>query len=205
MLQVEALSVRRGNVVALREVTITVQEGEVVSLVGSNGAGKSTLLYAIAGVLPVTSGRVVFQGRTLNGVAPEEVARMGVGLVPEGRQIFGTLTVLDNLLLGAYVHCVSRWGDLLGDVRRVLKREDLRCRLEMVYGLFPVLEERQEQEGGSLSGGEQQMLAFGRALMGSPRLLLVDELSMGLAPALVTQLLALLGHLREMGFTILLV
>jgi branched-chain amino acid transport system ATP-binding protein len=205
MLQVEALSVRRGNVLALREVTITVQEGEVVSLVGSNGAGKSTLLYAIAGVLPVTSGRVVCQGRTLNGMAPEDVARMGVGLVPEGRQIFGTLSVLDNLLLGAYVHCVSRWGDLLGDVRRVLKQEDLRCRLEMVYGLFPVLEERQEQDGGSLSGGEQQMLAFGRALMGSPQLLLVDELSMGLAPALVTQLLALLGRLREMGITILLV
>ncbi len=205
MLQVEAVSVRRGNVLALREVTITVQEGEIVSLVGSNGAGKSTLLYAIAGVLPVASGRVVCQGRTLNGMAPEEVARMGVGLVPEGRQIFGTLSVLDNLLLGAYVHYVSRWGDLLGDVRRVLKREDLRCRLEMVYGLFPVLEERQEQEGGSLSGGEQQMLAFGRALMGSPRLLLVDELSTGLAPALVTQLLALLGRLREMGITMLLV
>ncbi len=205
MLRVEGLSVYRGNVQALREITLTVQEGEIVSLVGSNGAGKSTLLYAIAGMLPARAGRIVCGEQALNGMAPDRVARLGISLVPEGRQIFSTLNVLDNLLLGTYVHHVGRWRDLLGDVRRVLKKEEVRRRLDEVFTLFPILEERQKQPGGSLSGGEQQMLAIGRALMSSPRLLLLDEPSMGLAPTLVTQLLGLLGRLREMGLTILLV
>ena len=205
MLQVEGLSVRRGNVQALHEVTLNVREGEIVSLVGSNGAGKTTLLYTIAGVLSPLAGRIVCQGRTLNGISAERVVQMGIALVPEGRQLFGPLSVLDNLLLGSYVQYVGRWRDLLGDVRRVLKKKEVRQRLQTVFDLFPVLEERQKQAGGSLSGGEQQMLAIGRALMASPRLLLLDEPSMGLAPSLVQQLLGLLDRLRQMGITILLV
>lgn len=205
MLHVKEVSVLRGHVQALREVTLNVEEGEIVSLVGPNGAGKSTLLYAIAGVLPVSAGRIVWEGQTLNGIGAERIARMGIGLVPEGRQVFGSLSVLDNLLLGAYVDLAQRWRSLLGDMHRLLNREDIRHRLETVFTLFPVLEARQSQSGGSLSGGEQQMLAIGRALMASPRLLLLDEPSLGLAPALVTQLLDLLGRLRSMGLTILLV
>ena len=205
MLQVEGLSVRRGNVQALHEVTLNVQEGEIVCLVGSNGAGKTTLLYTVAGVLSPLAGRIVCQGRTLNGISAERVVQMGIALVPEGRQLFGPLSVLDNLLLGSYVQYVGRWRDLLGDVRRVLKKKEVRQRLQTVFDLFPVLEERQKQAGGSLSGGEQQMLAIGRALMASPRLLLLDEPSMGLAPSLVQQLLGLLDRLRQMGITILLV
>ena len=205
MLQVEGLSVRRGTVQALHEVTLSVQEGEIVSLVGSNGAGKTTLLYTIAGVLSPLAGQVVCEGQVLNGMPAERVALLGIGLVPEGRQLFGTLCVLDNLLLGSYVHHIGRWRDLLSDTRRILKKKAIRQRLETVFELFPVLEERQKQAGGSLSGGEQQMLAIGRALMASPRLLLLDEPSMGLAPALVQQLLGLLDRLRQMGITILLV
>lgn len=205
MLQVEELQVFRANVQALREISLGVQEGEIVTLVGANGAGKSTLLYAIAGMLPTRGGHIVYGGQTLNGMAPERVARLGIGLVPEGRQIFGALNVLDNLLLGTYVHFAGRWRDLLGNVQRVLNKEEVRRRLTEVFTLFPILEERQRQPGGSLSGGEQQMLAIGRALMASPRLLLLDEPSTGLAPALVSQLLGLLGNLRETGLTILLV
>ena len=205
MLYVESLSVRRGNVQALHEVTLHVEEGEIVSLVGSNGAGKTTLLYTIAGVLSPLAGAVVCQGQTINGMTPERVALLGIGLVPEGRQLFTSLCVLDNLLLGSYVHHLGRWRDLLSSPRRVLKIEGVHQRLCTVFELFPVLEERQRQAAGSLSGGEQQMLAIGRALMASPRLLLLDEPSMGLAPALVRQLLGLLDRLRQMGITILLV
>jgi branched-chain amino acid transport system ATP-binding protein len=205
MLQVQSLSVRRGNVQALHEVTLHVQEGEIVSLVGSNGAGKSTLLYTIAGVLAPFAGTIVCQGRTLNGMSPERVALLGIGLVPEGRQLFGSLCVLDNLLLGSYVHHVGRWRDLLSHPRRIFAKKEVRQRLETVLEFFPVLEERQKQAAGSLSGGEQQMLAIGRALMASPRLLLLDEPSVGLAPSLVQQLLGLLDRLRRMGITILLV
>jgi branched-chain amino acid transport system ATP-binding protein len=205
MLHIEALSVRRGNVQALREVTLQVQEGEIVTLVGSNGAGKSTLLYAVTGVVPVSQGRIEFQGQTLSGRAPEQVARMAISLVPEGRQIFNSLSVLDNLLLGTYGHHIGRWRDLLGNIRRVARQPHVVSRLETVFELFPVLRERQAQAGGSLSGGEQQMLAIGRALVSEPRLLLLDEPSIGLAPTLVTQLLGTLRRLREMGLTILFV
>ena len=205
MLQVEALSVHRGNVQALRDVSLTVGEGEIVSLVGSNGAGKSTLLYTIAGVLAPSAGRIVYQDRDLRGMKAERMARLGVSLVPEGRQVFGTLSIIDNLVLGTYVLHVDRWRDLLSGVGAILKQEATQRRLAEVFALFPILEERKHQAAGSLSGGEQQMLAIGRALMSSPRLLLVDELSMGLAPALVAQLFGLLGRLREMGLTILLV
>ncbi len=205
MLTIEGLSVKRGGVQALREVTLHVDEGEIVSLVGANGAGKSTLLYAIAGSLPISSGRIEYQGQALNGMSPERTARLGIGLTPEGRQIFGTLSVLDNLLLGAYVDYAGHWRDLLGNIKRIANDDSVRERLATVYDLFPILEERQSQDGGNLSGGEQQMLAIGRALMSSPRLLLVDELSMGLAPNLARQLLGLLGRMRDLGLTILLV
>ena len=204
MLQIEALAVVRGGVQALREVSLHVQPGEIVSLVGANGAGKSTLLYAVAGALPC-SGGIAYQGQPIRGLRPDRVARLGIGLVPEGRQIFGTLSVFDNLILGAYVHHAGRLLDLLGSVRRIAGQDDVRARLATVYGLFPVLERRTGQAGGSLSGGEQQMLAIGRALMAGPQLLLVDELSAGLAPNLTRQLLALLGQLRDAGLTILLV
>lgn len=205
MLQVETLSVHRGNVQALRDVSLAVGEGEIVSLVGANGAGKSTLLYTIAGVLAPSAGRIVYQDRELRGMRAERMARLGVSLVPEGRQVFGALSVLDNLVLGAYPLHAGRWRDLLSGVGGILKQEATQRRLTEVFALFPILEERRQQASGSLSGGEQQMLAIGRALMSSPRLLLVDELSMGLAPALVAQLFGLLGRLREMGLTILLV
>jgi branched-chain amino acid transport system ATP-binding protein len=210
VLQVEALSVHRGSIQALRELSLAVHQGEIISLVGSNGAGKSTLLYAIAGILQPTAGHISYWGQKLDapwGVAAVHVARLGISLVPEGRQVFGSLTVLDNLMLGAYVHYAQRgrWRDLIGDAGRLLRQDAMRRRLDEVFALFPILQERLRQQAGSLSGGEQQMLAIGRALMSSPRLLLVDELSMGLAPALVLQLFGLLGRLREMGLTILLV
>jgi branched-chain amino acid transport system ATP-binding protein len=205
MLYVKDLTVYRGNVQALREVTLFVEKGEIVCLVGSNGAGKSTLLYTIAGALPPTGGQITCEGMPLHGLSAHQVVRRGVSLVPEGRQVFGSLSVLDNLLLGAYVHCTDRWQKLLGDMRHIRKQDQIDRRLSEVFALFPILEERQAQAAGSLSGGEQQMLAIGRALMSSARLLLIDELSMGLAPALVAQLFGLLGRLREMGCTILLV
>ena len=204
MLKIEDLSVWRGRVQTLREVSLEVSQGEIVSLVGSNGAGKSTLLYAIAGSLP-SEGVIEYNGQILDGMSPERVTRLGIGLVPEGRQIFGDLTVLDNLMLGAYTQYSKRWQDLLSDMHRIERKPAVQERLSTVYTLFPVLEERKKQAGGSLSGGEQQMLAIGRALMANPDLLLVDELSMGLAPNLVRQLLGLLGDLRDMGLTILLV
>ena len=209
MLLVEGLNVYRGNIHALRGVSLSVQEGEIVSLVGANGAGKSTLLYALAGVLPVavspSAGKISYRGKQLCDMTADRTARLGISLVPEGRQVFGTLTVRDNLLLGTYVHTSKHWRDLLGDIGRVLRQEAVQRRLKDIYTLFPVLEERTRQLAGSLSGGEQQMLAIGRALMSSPRLLLVDELSMGLAPALVSQLFGLLSQLRASGLTILLV
>ncbi len=204
MLKIEGLSVRRGQVQTLRNVSLHVNEGEIVSLVGSNGAGKSTLLYAIAGSLP-SDGAIEYRGQPIQGMAAEKVTRLGIGLVPEGRQIFGDLSVLDNLMLGAYSQYSRSWRALLSDMHRIARRPEIEDRLSTVYTLFPVLEERKDQAGGSLSGGEQQMLAIGRALMAEPDLLLVDELSIGLAPNLVRQLLSLLSDLRDMGHTILLV
>lgn len=205
MLHIEALSVHRGAIQALREVSLTVAAGEIVSLVGANGAGKSTLLYTVAGALAPTAGRICFQGQELQRMPAARLARLGISLVPEGRQVFGALSVLDNLLLGSYARHARSWRDLLGDIGGLLRQETTQQALNQVFGLFPILAERRRQAAGSLSGGEQQMLAIGRALMSSPRLLLVDELSMGLAPALAAQLFDLLGQLRGLGLTILLV
>ena len=188
------LSARYGNVAALRDVSLEVRAGELVALIGANGAGKSTLLRAIAGLLVPAAGRVALDGRDVTGQAPEAMIRAGVALVPERRRVFAPLTVLDNLELGGYA--LPRGREF---------RSRLEAGLEEAYRLFPVLRRRRGQLAGTLSGGEQQMLAIGRALMTRPRLLLCDEPSLGLAPLVVQEIMRLLSTLREAGTTILLV
>ncbi len=190
MLELHEIHARYGAITALRGVSITVNQGELVALLGVNGAGKSTTLGCIAGVLRPWQGSITFEGNSLIGKPPEQIARMGISLVPEGRDIFPSLTVEENLRLGAYIRNEK------GEYRR---------NLEEVYELFPVLKERLEQPGGTLSGGEQQQLAIARALMSKPRLLMLDEPSLGLAPALVEQIFELIANLHQRGVTILLV
>ena len=189
MLTVEALSSSYGRIMALREVSLEVKAGEIVALVGSNGAGKTTLLRAISGVQPVRGGRIVFEGEAIERMEPHLRVVRGISQSPEGRQVFGPLSIEDNLKLGAYR-------------RQDAKRQ---ARLDHVYGLFPVLAERRRTPAMSLSGGQQQMLAIGRALMAGPKLLLLDEPSLGLAPLLVDQILAAVTSLRDEGITTLLV
>jgi len=188
------LSARYGPVPALRDVSLEVRAGELVALIGANGAGKSTLLRAIAGLVAPAAGRVALDGRDVTGQAPQAMIRAGVALVPERRRVFAPLTVLDNLELGGYA--LPRGHDF---------RSRLEAGVEEAYRLFPVLRRRRDQLAGTLSGGEQQMLAIGRALMTRPRLLLCDEPSLGLAPLVVAEIMRLLSTLREAGTTILLV
>jgi branched-chain amino acid transport system ATP-binding protein len=194
LLEVSGLSARYGPVHALRDVSLEVRAGELVALIGANGAGKSTLLRAIAGLVAPAAGRVALDGRDVTGQAPEAMIRAGVALVPERRRVFAPLTVLDNLELGGYA--LPRGHDF---------RSRLEAGVEEAYRLFPVLRRRRDQLAGTLSGGEQQMLAIGRALMTRPRLLLCDEPSLGLAPLVVAEIMRLLSTLREAGTTILLV
>jgi branched-chain amino acid transport system ATP-binding protein len=194
LLEVSGLSARYGPVSALRDVSLEVRAGELVALIGANGAGKSTLLRAIAGLVAPAAGRVALDGRDVTGQAPEAMIRAGVALVPERRRVFADLTVLDNLELGGYA--LPRGHDF---------RSRLEAGVEEAYRLFPVLRRRRDQLAGTLSGGEQQMLAIGRALMTRPRLLLCDEPSLGLAPLVVAEIMRLLSTLREAGTTILLV
>jgi branched-chain amino acid transport system ATP-binding protein len=194
LLEVTGLSARYGAVAALRDVSLEVRAGELVALIGANGAGKSTLLRAIAGLVAPAAGRVALDGRDVTGQAPEAMIRAGVALVPERRRVFAPLTVLDNLELGGYA--LPRGRDF---------RSRLEAGVEEAYRLFPVLRRRRDQLAGTLSGGEQQMLAIGRALMTRPRLLLCDEPSLGLAPLVVAEIMRLLSSLREAGATILLV
>jgi branched-chain amino acid transport system ATP-binding protein len=194
LLEVTGLSARYGAVAALRDVSLEVRAGELVALIGANGAGKSTLLRAIAGLVAPAAGRVAFDGRDVTGQAPEAMIRAGVALVPERRRVFAPLTVLDNLQLGGYA--LPRGRDF---------PSRLEAGVEEAYRLFPVLRRRRDQLAGTLSGGEQQMLAIGRALMTGPRLLLCDEPSLGLAPLVVAEIMRLLSTLREAGTTILLV
>jgi len=189
MLKVERLVSRYDRIEALHGVSLDVAAGEIVTLVGNNGAGKTTLLRAISGVQPVASGAVIFEGENINRMPAHLRVVRGIAQVPEGRQVFTPLSVEDNLRLGAF-------GRRDADVGRDLER---------VYALFPVLREKRALMAGGLSGGQQQMLAIGRALMSHPRLLLLDEPSMGLAPVLVNQILATLTSLRKDGVTILLV
>jgi branched-chain amino acid transport system ATP-binding protein len=190
VLSIQDLHVRYGAILALRGASIEVQQGEMVALLGVNGAGKSTLLEAVAGVLRPWQGSIVFQGASILGKAPEQIARLGISLVPEGRDIFPSLTVEENLRLGAFTRRDS---------------QEYRRDLVEMFELFPVLGERMQQPGGTLSGGEQQQLAIARALMSHPKLLMLDEPSLGLAPTLVEQIFALIKRLHQRGVTILLV
>ncbi|MCJ7512513.1 MAG: ABC transporter ATP-binding protein [Anaerolineales bacterium] len=190
MLELNGVHARYGAITALRGVSINVSQGELVALLGVNGAGKSTTLGCIAGVLRPWQGGIAFEGGSIVGKSPEQIARLGISLVPEGRDIFPSLTVEENLRLGAFTRS---------------ERTEYRRNLDEVYDLFPVLKERLQQPGGTLSGGEQQQLAIARALMSSPRLLMLDEPSLGLAPALVDQIFELIARLHQRGVTILLV
>jgi|SRR5262245_19390575 len=190
MLQVEQLDVYYGAVHALKGVTLRADAGEVVTLIGANGAGKTTLLRSISGLVPSRSGRVTFEGRDITRTAPHEIVGLGISQAPEGRMVFANLTVEDNLDLGAY-----RRKD------RVAVKQDR----EAAYRLFPRLQERRKQVSGTLSGGEQQMLAIGRALMSRPRLLLLDEPSLGLAPLLVREIFRTILEINRGGVTVLLV
>ncbi len=190
VLEVRGAHVRYGQVHAVRGVDLRVDEGEVVVVVGPNGAGKSSLMGAISGLVPFDSGEVSFRGRPIARLAAHRIARLGLVQVPEGRRIFAPLTVEENLLLGAYSR--GRAPTLSADRDEIL-------------AMFPILAERRAMPAGLLSGGEQQMLAFGRALMGKPDVLLVDEPSMGLAPALVDQVIAVIGRISAQGIAILMV
>ena len=187
MLEVTDVVTRYGAVEALRGISLSVRAGELVCLLGANGAGKSTLLKSIVGLLPPARGRVVFEGVDVTGRSPDVILRAGIALVPERRRVFGALSVRDNLLLGGYAQPRADAG------------------LEEVQQLFPVLRARARQLAGTLSGGEQQMLAIGRALMGRPRLLLCDEPSLGLAPLVTQEIMRLLAALPARGTTVLLV
>jgi len=205
MLRVENVSVAYGRATAVRETSLTVNDGEIVTLIGSNGAGKTSLLNAIAGLVPIQSGKVWLDDTLLSGLSLHQTARLGVGYVPEGRQLFGDMPVIDNLILGAYSQSARNRWSLLGYIGWFTRRSDIRANLESVYRLFPKLQERLSQKAGSLSGGEQQMLAIGRAMMCSPKILVLDEPSLGLAPNLVKEILQLLGRLRKEGLTILII
>ena len=193
LLEVRGLSAGYGRTDVLRDVDVTVGLGEIVSLIGSNGAGKSTLLKAVVGLIMPSAGEVRFDGQMVTGQRPEKLVSKGMSLVPEGRLLFGPLSVADNLALGAY--------STPGSARRAVAAE----RLAKVHELFPVLAERSEQSADTLSGGEQQMLAVGRALMSGPRLLLLDEPSLGLAPKVIAEIFSALEKLRADGVTMLLV
>jgi branched-chain amino acid transport system ATP-binding protein len=189
MLKVEGLTSHYGRIQALKGVDLEVAPGELVALVGGNGAGKTTLLRTLSGVQPASGGRVVFEGRDITKLKPHARVKLGIAQVPEGRQVWGPLSVEDNLRLGA-----------------VLRRDrEIASDLERVYGMFPILKERRKQSAGTLSGGQQQMLAMGRALLTKPRLMLLDEPSMGLAPLLVEQILESVRDLKRQGTTVFLV
>jgi branched-chain amino acid transport system ATP-binding protein len=189
MLEVTGLNVRYGSVEALRDVSIKVETGRLVAILGANGAGKSTLLRAISGIARAASGAVTLRGNSITGLGPEQIVRLGISHVPEGRGIFPDLTVKENLMMGAYVR---RGQNVSADYSRVM-------------AMFPPIERRERQLGYTLSGGEQQMLAIGRALMAAPQVLLADELSLGLAPIIVKQVFAKLDEVRKAGITILVV
>jgi branched-chain amino acid transport system ATP-binding protein len=205
VLRVDNVTVAYGLSTAVQEVSLVVNDGEIVTIVGSNGAGKSSLLNAVSGTIPVKSGAIWLDEVRLSGRPPHKTVRLGVGYVPEGRQIFGSMSVMDNLIMGSYPLYTRKWFRNLGYAPWALRDSLVRPNLEKVLKLFPRLEERRKQQAGSLSGGEQQMLAIGRALMSSPKILLLDEPSLGLAPMLVKEILSLLAKLRDEGMTILLI
>ena len=188
LLELHDVQVRYGVITALRDVTLTVDEGSIVTLLGANGAGKTTTLRTISGLLSPAEGSITFDGEPLTGLRADQIVARGISHAPEGRRIFPVMTVAENLAMGAY-----------------RRRGDTRSDLDRVYQLFPVLAERRKQNGGTLSGGEQQMLAIGRALMSRPRLLLLDEPSMGLAPLIVQRIFGIVAEIASQGTTVLLV
>jgi len=190
LLELDNVKTYYGNIRALKGISIEVNEGEIVCLIGGNGAGKSTTLMTISGILTPQEGNIIYQGQSIISVRPDNIVQMGICQVPEGRMVFPMLTVMENLDLGAYLR-----KDKAGI------KEDI----NQVFGLFPVLRERCNQAGGTLSGGEQQMLAIGRALMARPNLLLLDEPSLGLAPILVDAIFGIIRRINNQGTTILLV
>ncbi len=190
MLEVRNIEVSYGEFLALRGVSFTVKEGELVTIIGANGAGKSTILRAVMGLVKCRKGEILFQEEDITSSPPHQRARLGISLVPEGRKIFPDLTVGENLMMGAYIQ---------------EDRKTIQTRMEEAFGLFPVLKERRNQVGKTLSGGEQQMLAIARALMSSPRVILMDEVSLGLMPIYVVETFNVIKNLHRQGVTILLV
>ena len=188
ILQRRDLEISHGGIDAVRGISFNVNAGEIVTLIGANGAGKSSTLRAVSGLIKPKAGTVTFCGEDITGKDPNAIVSKGLMMVPEGRRIFPNLTVLENLKIGAY-----------------LRDDDLEQDIEMVYGYFPRLKERSWQEGGTLSGGEQQMLAVGRALMGRPKLLMMDEPSLGLAPIVVQGIFEIINRIHEAGTTVLLI
>jgi branched-chain amino acid transport system ATP-binding protein len=195
MLKIKNINTYYGQVHALKNVSLHLAEGEIVTLIGANGAGKTTMLNSLSGIIPPQSGEIIFDGTAINNLAPNRIVQLGISQVPEGRQVFKPLSVEDNLALGAYLHYQSKTG-----------RAEAKKNMEMVYNLFPILLERKKQLAGTLSGGEQQMLAIGRALMAKPKLLLLDEPSMGLAPMIAQEIFKVIENLsQEKQTTVLLV
>lgn len=190
MLTVDNIHVYYGAIHALKGVSVTVTEGEIVTLIGANGAGKSTTLRTISGLLRVKTGEISFEGKSIAAMAAQDIVKLGISQVPEGRRVFANMSVLENLELGAYIRS---------------DKTDIKKDMDSVFARFPRLAERKSQLAGTLSGGEQQMLAMGRALMSRPRLLLLDEPSMGLAPLLVKEIFSIIKEINETGTTILLV
>ncbi|CAL9376977.1 High-affinity branched-chain amino acid transport ATP-binding protein LivF [Actinosynnema sp. ALI-1.44] len=188
LLEVKDIHVHYGKIAAIKGLSLQVNEGEIVSLIGANGAGKTTTLKTISGLRPLSSGSVVFNGQDISKMPGHKRVQLGIGQSPEGRGVFPGMTVQENLLMGAY-----------------MRKDDLTKDLEEVYGLFPRLAERKNQFGGTMSGGEQQMIAIGRALMTKPKVLLLDEPSMGLAPMLIAQIFEIIKEINKRGTTVLLV
>lgn len=190
MLEMKDVNVFYGNIHAIKDVNLSVNQGEIVTLIGANGAGKSTTLRTISGLLKPKSGEIFFEGQPIGGQPVQNIVKAGISQVPEGRRIFANMTVLENLELGAYTRS---------------DKDGIAADMEVVFGRFPRLKERLQQEAGTLSGGEQQMLAMGRALMSRPKLLLLDEPSMGLAPILIKEIFSIISDINATGTTILLV
>jgi branched-chain amino acid transport system ATP-binding protein len=193
MLRIRNLEAGYGSLKVLRRISIHVSPGEIVTIIGANGAGKTTLLKTIAGLIRLNAGEMLFEKNNLARLSPEQIVFLGCSLVPEGRQVFAPMTVRENLLLGGYVQYRRKRG------------KEVDADLERIFGLFPRLREREKQLAGTLSGGEQQMLAIGRALMARPKLIMMDEPSMGLAPMIVKDIFSIIRRLRDEGNTVLLV
>lgn len=187
-LSIEGLNVAYGGIHAVKDVSLEIPKGKIITLIGSNGAGKSTILRTIAGIVKPKSGNISFKGTNISGMTPDKIVNMGITLVPEGRRIFPNLTVLENLKIGAYT-----------------RKDNLSNDIEYVYSLFPRLKERHWQLAGTLSGGEQQMLAVGRAMMAKPELIMMDEPSLGLAPLVVKDIFSIIEKLNSEGITVLLI